>query len=115
MPSAGDGAPVFAGIRGGMGRLPTALAQATGATIRTGATVRDLAARPGGGWNLVVGSTRDPEVVHADAVVLATPARATARLLSDTAPLAALELSRVEYASVAIVTLAFAGPRLPAR
>ena len=26
-----------------------------------------------GGWNLVVGSTRDAEVLHADAVVLATP------------------------------------------
>ena len=71
--------------------------------------------RPGGGWNLVVGSTRDPEVVQADAVVLATPARATARLLSDTAPLAALELSRIEYASIAIVTLAFPGAGLPRR
>ena len=47
-------------------------------------------AGPDGGWNLVVGSTRDPEVVQADAVVLATPARATARLLSDVAPAAAL-------------------------
>ena len=113
MAGAVDGAPVFAGIRGGMGRLPVAVAQSAGATIRTGATVRDLAARPGGGWNLVVGSTRDPEVVPADAVVLATPARATARLLSDTAPLAALELSRVEHASVAIVTLAFAARSFP--
>ncbi len=78
--------PVFAGIRGGVGRLPGALAETSGATVRTGATVRDLARRPDGGWNLVVGSTRDPEIVQADAVVLATPARATARLLSDVAP-----------------------------
>ncbi len=113
MPNPADQAPVFAGIRGGMGRLPTAVADASGATIRTDATVRDLAGRPGGGWNLVVGSTHDPEVVQADAVVLATPARATARLLSDTAPLAALELSRVEYASVAIITLAFAARDFP--
>jgi oxygen-dependent protoporphyrinogen oxidase len=111
--SAPSDTPVFAGIRGGMGRLPLAVAEATDARIRTGATVRDLASRPGGGWNLVVGSTRDPEVVQADAVVLATPARATARLLSDIAPVAALELSRIEYASMAIVTLAFPARGFP--
>ena len=99
--------PVFAGIRGGVGRLPGLLAAASGAVIRTGATVRDLARRPEGGWNLVVGSTGDPEVVRADVVILATPARATARLLSDVAPSAALTLARIEYASMAIVTLAF--------
>jgi len=108
------GVPVFAGIRGGVGRLPGAIATASGATLRTGATVRDLARRPGGGWNLVVGSTRDPEVVQADAVVLATPARATARLLSDVAPGAALTLARIEYASMAIVTLAFPARAFPA-
>ncbi len=102
--------PVFAGLRGGVVRLVEELAATPGVTVRTGATVRDLARRAGGGWNLVVGSTRAPEVVHADAVVLATPARATARLLSDVAPVAALELARIECASMAIVTLA-----LPAR
>ena len=105
--------PVFAGIRGGVGRLPGALAETSGATVRTGATVRDLARRPDGGWNLVVGSTRDPEIVQADAVVLATPARATARLLSDVAPTAALTLARIEYASMAIVTMAFPARAFP--
>ena len=101
--------PVFAGLRGGVGRLPGALATSaasSGAVVRTRATVRDLARRADGGWNLVVGSTRDPEVVRADAVLLATPARASARLLSDVAPHAALALARIEYASMAIVTLA---------
>jgi oxygen-dependent protoporphyrinogen oxidase len=105
--------PVFAGIRGGVGRLPGALAQASGATVRTGATVRDLARRPEGGWNLVVGSTRDPEVLQVDAVVLATPARSTARLLSDVASSAALNLARIEYASMAIVTLVFPARAFP--
>lgn len=105
--------PVFAGLRGGVGRLPDAIAAASGATLRTGATVRDLARRPEGGWNLVVGSTREPEVVQADAVVLATPARATARLLSDVAPSAALSLARIEHASMAIVTLAFPARTFP--
>jgi oxygen-dependent protoporphyrinogen oxidase len=99
--------PVFAGLRGGVGRLPAALVASSGLQVETGATVRDLAQRPEGGWTLVVGSTREPRLVHAAAVVLATPARPTARLLSDVAPAAALDLARVEYASVAIVTMAF--------
>jgi oxygen-dependent protoporphyrinogen oxidase len=52
--------------------------------------------------------------VHADAVVLATPARPTARLLSDLAPAAALELERIDYASMAIVTMAFRARDFPA-
>jgi oxygen-dependent protoporphyrinogen oxidase len=99
--------PVFAGLVGGVGQLPQAIAVHHDIDVRTTATVRDLARRPGGGWNLVVGSAHAPEVLQADAVVLATPAPATARLLSDVAPDAALELARIEYASMAIVTLAF--------
>jgi len=75
--------PVFAGLVGGVGRLPAAVARTSEATITTDATVRDLARRPEGGWNLVVGSADDPRLLQADAVVLATPARPTARLLSD--------------------------------
>jgi oxygen-dependent protoporphyrinogen oxidase len=105
---------VFAGIRGGVGRLPEAVAAASGATVRTDATVRDLARAGDGGWNLVIGSTRDPEVVHADAVVLATPARPTARLLSDVVPDAALELGRIENASMAVITLVVRAADLPA-
>jgi oxygen-dependent protoporphyrinogen oxidase len=105
--------PVFAGLVGGVGRLPAAVADSAGLQVRTGATVRDLARAAEGGWNLVVGSTTAAEVVHADAVVLATPARPTGRLLSDVAPNAALELARIEYASMAVVTLAFRARDLP--
>lgn len=109
--------PVFAGLRGGMGRLPQALTRALGqqsALIRTRAMVRDLALRPGGGWNLVVGSAHDAEILQADAVVLATPANASARLLSDVAPRAALDLARIEHASMAIITMAFREDDFPA-
>jgi oxygen-dependent protoporphyrinogen oxidase len=99
--------PVFAGIRGGVGRLPGAIVATGGFEVRTNATVRDLARRSGGGWTLVVGSAHDPELLQADAVVLATPARPTARLLSDVAPDAALELARIESASMAVITMAF--------
>lgn len=105
--------PVFAGLVGGVGQLPAAVAASAGADVRTGATVRELTRRADGGWDLLVGSTHDPELVRADAVVLATPARATARLLGGVAPDAAADLAQIEYASMAVVTLAFRGSDLP--
>lgn len=107
--------PVFAGLRGGVGQLPEAVAAASGAQVRTGVTVRGLA-RTKTGWRLLTGSTREPELVEADLVVLATPARPTSRLLSEVAPHAALELARIDYASAAVITLAFGKsdfPRVP--
>ncbi len=105
--------PVFVGIRGGVGRLPAAIAETSGAAVRTGHAVRELAPRADGGWTLVVGSAHDPHVVEADAVVLATPARTTARLLTGVAPRAARTLASIEYASMAIVTLAFPARAFP--
>ena len=69
-----DGADVavFGAPRGGVGRLPAAVARASAATVRTGATVRDLARTPTG-WALTIGSTRAPERLEADAVILAVP------------------------------------------
>jgi len=98
--------PTFASIRGGLGRLPAAVALASGAHVRTGTTVRGLRRAPGG-WRLVLGPARAPEIMHADAVVLAVPAAAAARLLRDVTPSAAGDLDAIEYASVAVVTLAF--------
>jgi oxygen-dependent protoporphyrinogen oxidase len=103
--------PVFAGLAGGLAQLPEALAARL--DVRTGSTVRDLAHAAEGGWDLVIGSTREPELLHADAVVLATPAHPTARLLAETAPGAAQELARIDYASMAIVTMAFRARDLP--
>ena len=100
--------PVFAGLPGGMGRLPLALVDTGLFVVRTGATVRELRRRPEGrGFELVVGETRDPETLAADAVVLATPSAPTSRLLTHLAPAAAAELAEIEYASMAVVTLAF--------
>jgi oxygen-dependent protoporphyrinogen oxidase len=105
-------APVFAGIAGGVARLPRAVAVASGASVETDSMVRSLA-RTADGWELEVGPTRSPRRVRCDAVVLATPARPTARLLEQVAPSAARELDGIEYASMAVVTLAFAGRDLP--
>jgi oxygen-dependent protoporphyrinogen oxidase len=89
-----------------MAGLPTALVGSGRFRVRTGATVRELAL-DAEGWVLTVGSTREPEQVHADAVVVAVPPAPAARLLRDAAPQAAAELAAVETASVAVVTLAF--------
>ncbi|MFG1615451.1 protoporphyrinogen oxidase [Nonomuraea wenchangensis] len=109
--------PVFTTLRGGVGTLPEAVAKASGADVRTGVTVRELR-RAGQGWRLVTGPVPRPETVEADAVIVAAPGPAAARLLQDEAPKAAAELARIEYASMAVVTLAYplsAFPQPPAR
>ncbi|WP_307814322.1 protoporphyrinogen oxidase [Nocardioides baculatus] len=105
-------APVFATLPGGMGRLPGLVVAGGGFEARTSATVRALR-RTADGWALTVGPTTHPETVEAGAVVLATPATPTARLLADVTPAAAAELASVESASVAVVTLAFRAQDLP--
>ncbi|MGW3207760.1 protoporphyrinogen oxidase [Streptomyces sp. NPDC001135] len=113
--------PVFMGIEGGVGSLPLALAEsvrARGGEILTGTPVRELrrggtpepgtpgkgAGAPGdAAWRVVAGD----RVLHADAVVVAVPAGAAAGLLRAEAPAAAAELAAVEYASMALVTLAY--------
>ncbi len=102
LPSSGE--PVFAGLPGGLAALTEALAARVG--VRTGATVRELA-RTGDGFALVVGPTTVAERIEADAVVLATPAAPTARLLAELAPVGAAELAGIESASMAVVTFAF--------
>lgn len=96
--------PVFAGLPGGMAGLTDALAARL--DVRTGTTVRAVE-RTATGFALTTGPTTVEERLEADAVVLATPAAPTARLLADLAPVAAAELAGVEYASVVVVTLAF--------
>ncbi len=106
--------PVFRTLTGGLGTLPEAVASAACAQVRTGATVRELRRGPGS-WQLTVGSADDPECVQADAVVLAVPARPASRLLRAEVPAAGILLGEIEYASVAIVTLAFPGAAFPRR
>jgi len=58
----------------------------------------------------MVGPTNGVELVEADAVIVATPGPASGRLLAGVAPDAAFELAGIDYASMAIVTLALAEP-----
>jgi protoporphyrinogen/coproporphyrinogen III oxidase len=104
MPPTSD-LPMFAGLVGGLGRLPAALAESGGFEVRTSAPVRVLE-RTAAGYRLTIGSTRAPETVVTDRVVLATPGPPTARLLAGLAPEVAREIGAVEYASMAVVTIA---------
>ncbi|MEU8826573.1 protoporphyrinogen oxidase [Streptomyces sp. NPDC048636] len=99
------GGPVFTGIDGGVGRLPLAVAdavRAAGGEIRTHTPVRELR-RSADGWTVAT----DAGALMADAVVLAAPAPAAARLLAADSPAAAAELGSVDYASMALITMAF--------
>jgi protoporphyrinogen/coproporphyrinogen III oxidase len=98
--------PVFTTLADGLGTLPDVLAKASGADVRTGAMVRELARTPAG-WRLEVGSAAEPEYVDADAVILAAPGRPAGRLLGSVAGAAAAALEEISYASMAIVTLAY--------
>ncbi len=97
--------PVFAGVVGGLGRLPRAVVEAGGFEARTHATVRHLE-RTATGFRLTVGSAHDPETIETTRVVVAVPGPPAARLLGGVAPDAADELGGLEYASMAVVTLA---------
>ncbi|HET9382197.1 MAG TPA: protoporphyrinogen oxidase [Streptomyces sp.] len=109
--------PVFTGIEGGVGSLPLAVAEsvrARGGAVLTGTRVTRLRrASDSGGWRIAA----DGRELRADAVIVAVPAPAAAGLLRAEAPGAAAELTAVEYASMALITLAYrrtdAGAGLP--
>ncbi|MGK5734015.1 protoporphyrinogen oxidase [Streptomyces sp. URMC 124] len=108
---AGPAGPVFMGIEGGIGRLPLAVAdavRAAGGEIRTHAPVTEIARTGDGGWLVEL----EDETLAADAVVVATPAHDAARILARAcraagAGAAVDALAGVEYASMALVTMAF--------
>ena len=108
-------APVFAGLRGGVATLPEQLLHsllAQGVRVMTGVIVRRLE-RTTTGWRLVTGPVPAPVAIDADAVILATPASPSARLLREHAHLAADQLSAIDYASMAIVSFALPVAGLP--
>jgi oxygen-dependent protoporphyrinogen oxidase len=106
------GSPVFGALRGGSVTLVDALA--AGVDVRLSTTVRALH-RLADGWRLVLGPGQDD--LEVDAVVLAVPAPAVARLLADVSPAAARAAGGIELASSVVVALAYGdddAARLPA-
>lgn len=108
-PAGSKPAPVFGAPLGGIGALVDAAAAYVaerGGVLRTGRAASTVTP-DGSGWRV------DDE--RFDAVVFASPAAATARLLGGTAPEAARGLGAVEYADVLMVRLAIPGGAWPER
>jgi oxygen-dependent protoporphyrinogen oxidase len=127
-----SGGSVFTTLSGGLGQLPAVLAKASGAEVRTAVITRALspaagasgapcapgasaAPAAGPGWRLTVGSAAAEELIDADAVILAVPARPAARLLAGVpgASAAVTAFGEISYASMAIVTLAYPRSAFP--
>lgn len=105
-------APVFATLRGGLARLPEELGRRLaerGVRVRLGTMVRGLR-QDGTRWTLTAGPTIAAVSRSYDAVVLATPAAPATRLITPVSAETGARLKRIEYASMAIVTVALDGP-----
>ena len=98
--------PVFVSFNGGLGQLASAVVAHGSFEVRTGATVRAVT-RTATGYAVECGPVPRPELIEADAVVVATPAPKAAVLLQTLLPAAGHDLSGIEYSSMAIVSLAY--------
>lgn len=96
--------PIFASFAGGYAQLYDALAEASGADIYLDTFVSGITRGPGG--FKIAGAPADAPQAF-DAVLLATPAPTTARLLPKVAPEAAAALKQVKLASSVVVGFRF--------
>lgn len=112
MKAASDAGPLFLRPVGGVRRLPVALLEAIGSArvrLRTRATTVE---RDADGFVV----RADAGTIHADAVVLATPAFVAADLVEGLDHAASSPLLAIPYASTGVVLLAYpqgSGPALP--
>jgi len=106
-----DAAPPFVSFAGGMGELIEHLeAQLRGVSLQTSVEVVGLTPRPGGGYVLVRG---DGAGAENDAVILATPATATARITRAVDRELSEQHAAIAYGSSVTVSLAFRERDLP--
>ncbi|HVX23686.1 MAG TPA: ferrochelatase [Acidimicrobiales bacterium] len=106
--------PAFWSLAGGVGSLADRLAEVVagrGAAVRTGCPVQRLDRGPAGEPAWLLQTAGGP--VPADAVVLAVPAAPAADLLAPHDADAAALLRGIDYASVALVTLAYPADAVP--
>jgi protoporphyrinogen/coproporphyrinogen III oxidase len=98
--------PVFRTVRSGLGSLPAALVAAARAEVRLRTPAHGIR-RTAGGFELSIGPAAAPELLTADAVLVAAPAQKAARLLAGLVPAAVEPLQGIPYASMAVVAMAF--------
>ncbi|HEY7166620.1 MAG TPA: protoporphyrinogen oxidase [Candidatus Binatia bacterium] len=97
---------LFVTLAGGMQELVDSIAnRLPEGSVRLNSPVREIShSASDDNWHLTIAAK---EVITARALVLATPAFRAASILSVIAPAAADELSRIQYASTATVSLGF--------
>ena len=89
----------------GSAGCPACSPRPTGVEVRTSAPVRRIE-RTASGYRLTFGSTRAPQTWRPSGSCVAAPGPPAARLLADVAPTASEELGAIEYASMAVITIA---------
>ncbi len=95
--------PLFTSLKNGMQQMVDAIAsRLTPAFLRVGNTI-DAVHSTNDGWLVSTGAQAD----HYDAVILATPAHVSARLLRAASPQLATELSAIGYTSSITVNLGY--------
>jgi oxygen-dependent protoporphyrinogen oxidase len=98
---------LFTSLRNGMAQLPeTLIAKLNSASLFTGTTVQSIH-REENGWSVSVGVSVEEKHERFDAVILALPAHASARLLSTCSPELSSELAAVGYSSSITVGLGY--------
>lgn len=103
-PSAEPKTTLFTSLRAGTEELVHALVAQVEADLRLNSHVARIERSEVGEYHLMLASG---ETLHADAVILATPAYMAAALIKDLAPLAAEGLESIRYVSTGTLSLAF--------
>lgn len=109
-PSANQPRPTLCSFTDGVRALPDALAASLGSAVRTRADVLSICRRQtngAAGFEISVQVAGQPQMLHSDAVVLATPTPAAAKLISPISAKAGETLGRIEYAPVAVVNFGY--------
>lgn len=107
-PEKGKPRPVLTSFRGGLQTLVRSLAASLGERIETGAEVCGVRRVTGSAFEVHTrGREGSVAVSKAAAVVFATPAYVSSRLLGEIASGAAEALGQIEYAPVAVVNLGY--------
>lgn len=110
--------PIFQATRGGLTTLVTALEKQLdeyGVSIRTNAPVTRLHQHPDHAWDVTFGPADSLDVIEVDGVVLAIPAFEASELLQNVNRSSATALSQIDYASVAMIRLAYDTADVPGR
>lgn len=105
--SSGGRYSMFVAPRDGMQSLVQAMAdRLPEGAVRTHAAVERIEQRPGGGWSIWL-TGPEVEVIEADAVILATPASRSARILAPLDRKLAEQLAQIPHATSAVVSLGY--------